>query len=204
MNRGPDWEGYYAALRGRPMRPLLARALAVAEAVGVDVGVAVDLGAGDGTETLALLDRGWSVLAVDAEPTSAAALAAAAPPGAQLTVVTRDMADVDLPQADLVLAAFSLFFLPPPRFDLVWDRLRASLRPGGVVAAHLLLERDTWAALPRITAMSVDEARRRLEGLEVLVFDEQERDGEAYSGPKHWHLAELIARRPGRAGRVLV
>ena len=143
------------------MRPLLARALAVAEAVGVDVGVAVDLGAGDGTETLALLDRGWSVLAVDAEPTSAAALAAAAPPGAQLTVVTRDMADVDLPQADLVLAAFSLFFLPPPRFDLVWDRLRASLRPGGVVAAHLLLERDTWAALPRITAMSVDEARRR-------------------------------------------
>ena len=30
--------------------------------------------------------------------------------------------------------------------------------------------------------------------LEVLVFDEQERDGEAYSGPKHWHLAEVVAR----------
>jgi SAM-dependent methyltransferase len=161
------------------------------------VGSAVDLGAGDGTETLALLDRGWSVVAVDAEPASAAALAAAAPPGAPLTVVTRDMAEVDLPPADLVLAAFSLFFLPRPAFEAVWSRLREALRPGGVVAGHLLLERDSWAALPGITALGVDEARRRLAGLEVLAFDEQEHDGQAYSGPKHWHLVELVARRPG-------
>jgi hypothetical protein len=30
--------------------------------------MAVDLGRGEGTDALALLDRGWSVLAIDIEP----------------------------------------------------------------------------------------------------------------------------------------
>ena len=53
--------------------------------------MAIDLGCGDGTDTLALLDRGWSVLAVDIEPAGLALLRAriprqrrARPPSARL------------------------------------------------------------------------------------------------------------------------
>ncbi|MDR7373400.1 hypothetical protein J2X28_000356 [Kocuria rhizophila] len=33
-------------------------------------------------------------------------------------------------------------------------------------------------------------------GLEVLRLHEEERDGPAFSGPKHWHTYQLVARRP--------
>jgi hypothetical protein len=35
-----------------------------------------------------------------------------------------------------------------------------------------------------------------VDGLDVLVLDEQERYGDAYSGPKHWHVFDVIARQP--------
>lgn len=34
-----------------------------------------------------------------------------------------------------------------------------------------------------------------VEGLEVLRLREEEADGVAFSGPKHWHVYHLIARR---------
>jgi hypothetical protein len=37
-----------------------------------------------------------------------------------------------------------------------------------------------------------------LDGLQILELHETERDGEAYSGPKHWHTYDILARDPGR------
>ena len=49
--------------------------LAACQRLGAGAGrMAIDLGCGDGTDTLALLDRGWSVLAVDIEPAGLALL----------------------------------------------------------------------------------------------------------------------------------
>jgi hypothetical protein len=53
---GADWGGYYASSSGREPRPLL---LATCQRLGAGAGrTAVDLGCGDGTDALALLDRG--------------------------------------------------------------------------------------------------------------------------------------------------
>ena len=55
--------------------------LAACLRLGAGVGrTAVDLGCGDGTDALVLLDRGWSVLAVDIEPAGLALLRARIPP----------------------------------------------------------------------------------------------------------------------------
>jgi hypothetical protein len=35
-----------------------------------------------------------------------------------------------------------------------------------------------------------------LNGLEMLELHERERDGEAHSGPKHWHTYDILARDP--------
>ena len=55
--------------------------LAACQRLGAGAGrMAIDLGCGDGTDTLALLDRGWSVLAVDIEPAGLALLRSRIPP----------------------------------------------------------------------------------------------------------------------------
>ena len=35
-----------------------------------------------------------------------------------------------------------------------------------------------------------------LDGLEILALDEIDEDGAATSGPKHWHVFEVVARQP--------
>ena len=59
-----DWEAFYAYQQTRAeVRPLLLKAIAYADPAGGRA--AVDLGCGQGFETIALLDAGWTVTAVD-------------------------------------------------------------------------------------------------------------------------------------------
>ena len=77
------WTKYYAATEGRPPRPTLLFAL---DRFGAEPHRAADLGCGDGRDTIELLRRGWSVIALDSEPTAIARLRGRAdlPPGAKL------------------------------------------------------------------------------------------------------------------------
>lgn len=192
-----DWVGYYAALDGRPPRPLLERALAATAGPGT----ALDIGFGDGTETVALLAAGWWVQAIDPEPAAAdrlkARLAAAGVDGdSALTLVSGPVEDVRLQRADLAYAGYSLPFVAPAAFDAVWSGLRAALRPGGVLAVNLFGPHDSWAADPTMTFHDRTAVGRLVAGLDVLELGEIDEAGEAVSGPKHWHVFEVLARRP--------
>ena len=37
---------------------------------------------------------------------------------------------------------------------------------------------------------------RLVDGLELLALDEEDQDGDSFLGPKHWHVFDVIARRP--------
>jgi SAM-dependent methyltransferase len=193
-----DWTGYYDAQEGREPRELLTEVLRASDAEG-RVGSAVDIGCGDGTDSLALLERGWNVLSIDAEDNAIRRLRArlAGDVAARSTTVVSPMEAVDLPPADLVFASFSLPFCPPEAFPDLWARIRASLRPGGCFAGELFGDRDTWASDPAMTFQDEDAARSLFDGLEVESFVEEEEDGESFDGPKHWHVFHVIARRPG-------
>ncbi|MDA4827727.1 MULTISPECIES: hypothetical protein [Kocuria] len=56
-------------------------------------------------------------------------------------------------------------------------------------------DRDDWSAGDG-TFLTRDEVDELVTGLEVLRLHEEERDGPAFSGPKHWHTYQLVARRP--------
>ncbi|HJX08765.1 MAG TPA: class I SAM-dependent methyltransferase, partial [Actinomycetota bacterium] len=90
-------------------------------------------------------------------------------------------------------ASYSLFFCDPARFPDVWSRIRAAVRPGGRFAGELLGERDTWALTGDGSAFSRTQAEALFEGWTVERFEEEENDGEACSGPKHWHLFHVTA-----------
>jgi SAM-dependent methyltransferase len=188
----PTWSDYYEANEGRAPRDQLIDGLATF----AEPGNAVDLGCGSGIDTLAMLDRGWRVLAIDAQAEAMDRLRTRAGDRSELLTAVSPMEDADLPSADLVWASYSLFFCDPARFPDVWGRIRAAVRPGGRFAGELLGERDTWALTGEETAFSRTEAEALFEGWTVERFEEEENDGEACSGPKHWHLFHVIAQAP--------
>lgn len=192
-----DWASYYAKTGARPPRETLLFAL---QQFGeAPPGVAVDLGCGNGRDTIVLLRRGWRVLAVDAEPAAIEGLSSRPdlPANARLETKVARFEDVELPPADLINSSFALPLCPPDKFRIMWDRIRAALRPGGRLSCQLYGPRDSWAGDPTITHLSRDEVEALLAGFEIEHFREEEDDSTTPRGtPKHWHIFHIVARRP--------
>ena len=141
--------------------------------------LAIDLGCGEGTDTLELLARGWSVLAVDAEPAGLALLRARIPPAAAaaVRVLCASFAEADLPYAHLIHAGFSLPFCAPQEFPALWARIRRALAPGGVFAGQLFGTHDTWAGDPDMTFYARHQVELLLDGLDILRLEETNETG---------------------------
>ena len=192
------WTTYYNARSGRPPRPLLVDAMMRFSADAHNqVRHAIDLGCGEGTDTLALLDQGWQVLAIDQEPEAIARLLAkiAVAQQAQLQTAVAAFADLTLPRADLIYAGYSLPFCQPVHFPALWRQIEQALPPGGRFAGQLFGERDEWADDTAMTFFTATQALALFTGFALEHFREIEEDGQAVSGPKHWHLFEIIARK---------
>lgn len=76
-----------------------------------------------------------------------------------------------------------------------WARIRQALAPGGVFAGQLFGIRDTWADDPDLTFHTRHQVEVMLDGLDILRLEETERDRHAFSGPKHWHTLDILARK---------
>ena len=194
----PDWAAYYRYTSGRAPRPLFGRAVEAWAATGRAAGQAIEIGFGDGTETVELLAAGWRVLAIDAQQAAADVLASRVTVGARdrLAVEVASAETVDLPPADLVYSGFSLPYLGPERFEIAWPRLRAALAPGGLLVVNLFGDRDESAGEDGVAFLDRMTVEALLDGLDVLELDEREEDAGSFNGPKHWHLFDIVARRP--------
>ena len=200
---GPDWAAYYRQTIGRDPRPLFERGMRALSAAGMEPGQAVEVGFGDGTETVALLIAGWSVLAIDATSEAADVLGSQVPDGAtdrlEIRIASAEM--VELPGFDLLFAAYALSFLERAAFSSFWDQVRERLRPRGFLVVNIFGVRDTWASRSEARSMTFlgeTAVRRLVDGLEVISLDEEDEDGDSFEGPKHWHVFDIVARRPDR------
>jgi hypothetical protein len=195
---GADWPAYYRHTLGREPRPLFVKGMAAVSAAGVTPGQAVEIGFGDGTETLALLDAGWRVLAVDQAHEAEEVLSPRVAPDVapRLEVRVASAATIELPAFDLLYAGYALSFLSPEEFRRFWTDVRARLRPGGFVVVNVFGVRDTWAGDSFMTFVDRDTVDRMVAGLEVIAIDEEDADGGSFVGAKHWHVFDIIARRP--------
>jgi SAM-dependent methyltransferase len=208
------WPAYYEVTVGRPAWRTVVRAIELFEAedaeatpAGTQLAAdpperfAVDLGCGAGRDARELLRHGWRVLAIDGEPSAIETLRAATPPDDLPRLETRvaDLADVAVPPADLVNASISLPFVAGSAFDGAVDRALAAVRPGGRFATMLFGDRDESAPDPDMSCRSAGWLRGRLaaSGLEIEDWFEREEDGQTALGdPHHWHILEVVARRP--------
>ena len=192
-----SWSDFYRATAGRAPRELFVRAIELFEGAPACGRFAIDLGCGEGTETLRLLESGWRVLAVDQAQEAIDLLLARVPDAARerLSVQAKAFHSIELPPADFVYAGLSLFFCAPSDFSRLWASVSSAVRTGGVVAAHFLGERDSWAIEPDITSHRAETVRQCFRGFAVEHFAEFENDRPAFSGPKHWHLFEVAGRK---------
>jgi tellurite methyltransferase len=190
-----DWNGYYDEFENREPHEMLFEVLGT---FGEGRYSAIDLGCGPGIDTRAMLERGWSVFATDAQQEAIDRLRrrVADDLAARLETAVARMEDVGLPRADLVWASFSLFFCRPEEFADVWAKVTGAILPAGRFAGQLLGDRDAWAPNGDISAFTRDEALALFDALELERFDEVEEEGDVSGEQKHWHYFHAIARRP--------
>jgi hypothetical protein len=193
-----NWADFYRHTAGREPRPLFAKGMAALKLAGVAPAQAVEIGFGDGTETLALLDLGWRVLAIDPAPAAADRLRSQVPGSAtgRLTIQSAPAESVALPPFELLYAGYALPFLRPDSFPGFWSGVRDQVRPGGLIVVNFFGPRDSWVGREEMSFLDLDAVKGLAEGLEVIAIDEEDQDGDSFLGPKHWHVFDLIAREP--------
>lgn len=195
-----DWPTYFDRVAGGEPRETLLEALNAFERDAPPDALrhAIDLGCGEGRDTAELLRRGWSVLAIDAHPDAFRRLVSR-PDLVNTDRLTMQMRAFEslhaLPQADLINASFALPFCPPHSFQILWSAIRGSIAPGGWFSGQFFGDRDSWATIRDRSHFTRSQARNLLKGLDVVRFDEDEKDGSDASGnQKHWHVFHVVAR----------
>jgi SAM-dependent methyltransferase len=189
------WSEFHDAVEGRPHNPFLD----VLEPHLPAPGLALDVGSGRGKTAVWLLDRGFDVWALDADPVAMGALVSrVGASGHDLNRLTTRVAafeEADFPDCRLAVSVFSLFFTRPEAFGRVWSRLSHAMGPGAVFGGQFLGPNDDWSR-SGVTVQTRDEVRGLLSGFEILYWEEVDRHGRTASGTaKRWHVFHVVARR---------
>jgi trans-aconitate methyltransferase len=190
------WEEYYQKIKGRAPRQLVQDALAYFPQPSMPR-YAIDLGCGDGTETVVLLERGWNVLAIDGEPAAIQHLMekVLAEHNSRLQTQIAKFHEVVLSPADLIHASLSIPFCEPEHFPALWDKITDAVRSGGRFAGQFFGVRDSWAVNTDMIFHNEEQVRTMLKTFKIESFHEMDEDGNAVNGPKHWHVFTVIAKK---------
>ena len=193
-----DWRVYYQRTGGRPPRETLLFALEQFDGENA-VGHAVDLGCGGGRDTIEMLRRGWSVLAVDAQTSAIETLLARTELPDFRHTPTALLSRFELaewPVTNLVNSSFALPLCVKADFLVMWQRIYDSLAPGGRFSGQLYGDRDQWAGDDSNTHFTKAEVEGLLVNFEVELFREEETESVTPRGTsKHWHIYHIVARK---------
>ena len=198
-NSAQDWQDYYQRTDDRPPRETLMEALSRFDKEEA-VGRAVDLGCGNGRDTIEILRRGWSVLAIDAQASAIETLKKRLElDELKTTLVTKvsRFENAVWSGADLVNSSFALPLCRKTDFLDIWQRIYDSLRSGGRFSGQLYGDRDEWAGNPTNTHFTPAEVQTLIGHYDVEKFWEEETDSVTPRGTlKHWHIYHIVARKP--------
>ena len=186
------------------------RALLVSFLASVDRGArALDIGCGPGRETVAMLQHGLRVVAIDPYPRmvelARAAVDASCPDARDrvafhMATVERFAPQLAPKSFELVHAGFVLPFVRARDFPPTFSAIRAALCPGGLLVAQFFGPDDEFireSGREDMTAHTAAELDATLAGLEALHREEVNRSGFVGKGrAKWWHVHHVVARAP--------
>lgn len=138
-DRSQSWKVFQSGGHQRPLIQLVTRAIVAWEGqMGAQPGIAVDLGCGISPTVIALLERGWTVYAVDQSAPVIAAVKELTEEWIQtgrLVLVNQSIEDFEFPQqVQLILATDSLPYCNPLKIYDIFLKARQALVANGVFA----------------------------------------------------------------------
>lgn len=185
------WNTYLKATSGMKCRPLLKEALQYVNGTN-----ALDLGAGALGDTLCLLEAGFTVVAVDSNPS---VLEYVTQPQKNLSVEICKYEDYAFPvdSFDLVNAQYALPFNEPTTFKETFRKMISSMKDGAIFSGQLFGIEDGWAHKKNMTFFSLEQVHELLSGFKkVHVLREEKKLGPTASGvEKMWHVFHIIAEK---------
>jgi len=192
-----SWPEYFEKIKGRPIRPLLKKAL---EIVPPDYPkIAIDLGCGIGTDTFHLLTNGWTVSAIEKEVDGINHLKSQLSPEFESKLSIQAVAFEalrELPKASLVYASLSLPFCRSECFPQFWKVIEYSFDDRCIFAANFFGFEDDWVLQEKCAGHSEQDIRDLLKDFETLEIHEKKEPGVTALGvEKHWHVFSVLAKR---------
>ncbi|CAN5538134.1 class I SAM-dependent methyltransferase [soil metagenome] len=170
--------------------------------------LALDLGCGAGRDSKAMLEAGWSVIAIDKEADAIAKLLADldGTTDGKLRAFCQSLESTDYPRADLINAGMCLPFLSRKSLMIEVRRILLALRRRGRFSGHFIGPDDSWAqheqsSPNRISAFNEQELLSLFSlnqaslKTEIELFTENKSEGtDAAGNTKIWHIFEVVAK----------
>lgn len=190
--RTSRWKSHHEVREMSPPSRVLVESLQYTQ----ERGTAIDVGAGPLQDTRYLLGEGFEVTAIDSDVLTQEYAEKIDSKKLHVVITNFDQFDFPKEEYDVVSATASLPFNSPETFDAVLEKIKGSLKEGGIFSGQLFGANDTWSDDSRMKFHTHQEAEELFADMEVLKMNEREFDGQTVGGEKkHWHIIDFIVRK---------
>lgn len=174
------WEAYFKSKLRDPPAGFIVEGLETIKQSHPDK-IAVDFGCGVGHETAELLKNGYRVVAIDSQPEAFEYMKQLPEVASQQhkvkTIVStfEKLNFAEIPQADLLIASFSLPFMKSADFNRVWPQVVSKIKPGGYFIGNFFAPDFSFFAAKfrhSMTFHNKPEAIALLNSFEIVDFKE--------------------------------
>lgn len=194
MSKKNDWSEYYDFTRTKAPHLLLVEALKYVN----NKGDAIDIAGGALRDTRYLLDNGFVVTAIDNNPLLKSEAEKIKSTKLHTLVTSFEDFNFQKNKYDLASAMFALNFCNPIHFEVVFEKIKNSLKPQGIFCALLFGDHDKFSYHPDRTYPSKDQIIKLLKDFEIIIFKEKN-PGEKDPNDElitSGHVLQFIARKP--------
>lgn len=152
---------------------------------------AIDLGCGTGNDTEFLISNGFKVTAIDNEEQVKDILENKNLDKTKYEVKIGDFSKMEIPNADLILANMSLFFIRD-NFEEFLRNLLNKINPKGFIVANFLGNEDDWKG--RNSTIEREQLLELFKDFDLNYFSEEKYYGKtALEENKFWHVYTIMA-----------
>ena len=152
---------------------------------------AIDLGCGAGNDTEFLISKGFKVTAIDSEEQVKDILDSKNLDKTKYEVKIGDFSKIEIPNADLILANMSLFFVKD-NFEEFLRSLLNKINPKGFIVANFLGKEDDWHGSK--TTIEKEKLLEFFKDFDINYFSEEKYYSKTALGEnKFWHVYTIMA-----------
>lgn len=168
------------------------------ENMKIQPGKAIDIGCGAGNDTVYLIKNGWSVTSIDKENVEERiSKRLSSDEMKRFEFQKRNFENMQLEEADLIVANYSLSFCYKQEFDEMWKTIKKNIYKDGYFVGDFFGINDSWnKAESNMTFFTKEQVLKLFDEFDIIKFNEVEKDDLTGLGNmKHWHIFNVIAKR---------